>query len=230
MKTWILVILLSITLWGCEKEPIPDPVVEPISKFVTITAKAGIGGVIDPSGSVSVKANSSTKHIYTIKPDSGFILKSVKINNVDQYPVTDKYELSYLSGDRNIEVEFESADYLLITDGKWYLESLCVQFAIYNDTTWVKYNLEPRQYTDYKIYTMDGYVYDYDVNEKVFGGPFKYSISGKILTVVGFGNGPITIAYLDHKKMVQKFGDGNGDKSATYFRFTYTHKKGIYDP
>jgi hypothetical protein len=226
-KIWIALsfVALITIFWACKKEKEDPVVVAPVAKYVTITAKADSGGVIEPSGIDSVRANSSTKKIYTIKPDSGFIIKSVKINNVDQYPVTDKYELSYLSVDENIEVEFESADYLLITEGKWYMKSSYNQFTLYNDTTWVKYDLAPRQYTDYLVFTMDYYYYTYDVDGKVIGGPSKYFISGKTLNFVGGDGLKTKITYLDKNKMIWESFYGG-----VISKLVFTHQKGIYVP
>lgn len=69
----------------------------------TITASAGEGGSIDPSGSVTVKKGGSQK--FTITPDSGYKIKDVVVDGVSQGPVS-SYTFSGVNANHSISASF----------------------------------------------------------------------------------------------------------------------------
>jgi len=69
----------------------------------TITASAGEGGSIDPSGSVTVKNGGSQK--FTITPDSGYKIKDVVVDGVSQGPVS-SYTFSGVDANHSISASF----------------------------------------------------------------------------------------------------------------------------
>lgn len=69
----------------------------------TITASAGSGGSISPSGSVPV--NDGSDQSFTITPDSGYDIDDVQVDSVSQGALT-SYTFSSVSEDHTIEATF----------------------------------------------------------------------------------------------------------------------------
>ncbi|MEF3254812.1 MAG: hypothetical protein K6348_04520, partial [Deferribacterales bacterium] len=78
-----------------------------IFKYITrytIDAKAGSGGSISPSGTITV--NSGNLQTFTITPNTGYKIKDVKVDNVSVGAVT-TYTFENVTANHKIEVEFE---------------------------------------------------------------------------------------------------------------------------
>ena len=71
--------------------------------FYTITAAAGPGGSISPSGPVSVASGGS--QTFTVTADAGFAIASVTVDGVDQGPVS-AYTFTAASADHTIQAAF----------------------------------------------------------------------------------------------------------------------------
>jgi hypothetical protein len=78
--------------------------------YYTITASAGSGGTISPSGSVTV--GSGGNQTFTITPDTGFYVANVLVNGISQGSIT-SYTFSNVTSNHAIEAVFEASD----TDG-----------------------------------------------------------------------------------------------------------------
>jgi hypothetical protein len=79
--------------------PIPGPTVH------TITATAGSNGTISPSGSVNV-VNGSTQ-TFTITPNYGYVIATVKVDGVEVTFTNNIYTFTNISGNHSIEVTFK---------------------------------------------------------------------------------------------------------------------------
>lgn len=79
--------------------------VEDPSQIHTITATAGEGGSIDPSGSVQISDGKS--RTFTITPDEGYFLSDVKVDNKSIGPKT-SYTFTNVKEDHSITAEFTS--------------------------------------------------------------------------------------------------------------------------
>lgn len=79
----------------------------PETETYTVTASAGEGGTIDPSGEFEVKSGESVT--FTITADEGYKVKDVTINNVSIGPVTE-YTLTNISENTVIEAVFEKEE------------------------------------------------------------------------------------------------------------------------
>lgn len=79
--------------------------VEDPSQVHTITASAGEGGTIDPSGTVNVADGKS--RTFTITPDEGYFLSDVKVDNKSIGPKT-SYTFTNVKEDHSITAEFTS--------------------------------------------------------------------------------------------------------------------------
>ncbi len=75
-----------------------------IRKTYTITASAGAGGTISPSGSISVVHGES--RTFTITPIQGYIISSLLINGTEM-AVSSTYTFNNVSSDNTIEAYFE---------------------------------------------------------------------------------------------------------------------------
>ena len=73
-----------------------------------ITASCGTGGTISPSGTVSVEYGSSKT--FTIKPDTGYKIKSVKVDGSNQGAIS-TYTFSNVNTTHTITAEFEKLKY-----------------------------------------------------------------------------------------------------------------------
>ena len=76
----------------------------------TITASAGTGGTISPSGSVSVISGGS--QTFTITPNSGYQVSSVTVDGVNQGAIT-SYTFSNVTGNHTISVMFSQITYTI---------------------------------------------------------------------------------------------------------------------
>jgi hypothetical protein len=72
----------------------------------TITATAGTGGSISPSGSVVV--NCGREQTFTITPDPGYRIEDVVVDGVSQGPIN-SYTFSNVSSDHTIQATFKQA-------------------------------------------------------------------------------------------------------------------------
>lgn len=79
--------------------------VEDPSQIHTITATAGEGGSIDPSGAVQITDGKS--RTFTITPDEGYFLSDVKVDNKSIGPKT-SYTFTNVKEDHSITAEFTS--------------------------------------------------------------------------------------------------------------------------
>lgn len=79
--------------------------VEDPSQIHTITATAGEGGSIDPSGSVQISDGKS--RTFTITPDEGYFLSDVKVDDASIGPKT-SYTFTNVKEDHSITAEFTS--------------------------------------------------------------------------------------------------------------------------
>lgn len=79
--------------------------VEDPSQIHTITATAGEGGSIDPSGSVQISDGRS--RTFTITPDEGYFLSDVKVDDASIGPKT-SYTFTNVKEDHSITAEFTS--------------------------------------------------------------------------------------------------------------------------
>ena len=79
--------------------------VEDPSQIHTITATAGEGGKIDPSGAVQITDGKS--RTFTITPDEGYFLSDVKVDNKSIGPKT-SYTFTNVKEDHSITAEFTS--------------------------------------------------------------------------------------------------------------------------
>lgn len=79
--------------------------VEDPSQVHTITASAGEGGTIDPSGTVNVADGKS--RTFTITPDEGYFISDVKVDGVSVGPKT-SYTFTNVKKDYSITAEFAS--------------------------------------------------------------------------------------------------------------------------
>lgn len=79
--------------------------VEDPSQIHTITATAGEGGKIDPSGTVQI--NDGKSKTFTITPDEGYFLSDVKVDGASIGPKT-SYTFTNVKEDHSITAEFTS--------------------------------------------------------------------------------------------------------------------------
>jgi mannose/cellobiose epimerase-like protein (N-acyl-D-glucosamine 2-epimerase family) len=78
----------------------------------TITATAGSGGTISPSGSLSVLQNGS--RTFTITPDAGYTVSDVLVDGVSAGPLT-TYAFSNVTADHTIAASFAAVPVFTIT-------------------------------------------------------------------------------------------------------------------
>lgn len=87
--------------------------------YYSITASAGSGGSIDPSGSVSVQKNLSKT--FSITPESGYVITDVLVDGVSVGAVTE-YTFSGITEDHTITASFEhpSRQFIDVDGSLWY--------------------------------------------------------------------------------------------------------------
>ena len=75
--------------------------------FYLLTAKAGVGGSISPSGTIEVKQGSSIN--FAISVDAGYRLKAVYVNGTE-VDLVNGYSFSNVTENQLVEAEFEKID------------------------------------------------------------------------------------------------------------------------
>lgn len=108
-----------------------------VGRFYTITASAGLGGGISPSGPVSVLESGSIT--FTITPGSGYAVKDVKVNGASVGAVT-SYTFTNVSSDQSITAEFKDTIELPFKDvsaDSWYHAAVCYAYrnGLFNGTS-----------------------------------------------------------------------------------------------
>ncbi|MCL2845068.1 MAG: hypothetical protein FWE23_06420 [Chitinivibrionia bacterium] len=107
------------TLWGATSTSfqitsLSVAGLEVIQNTHKITATAGAGGTISPSGEVVVR--NGANRTFTFTPDRQYVIEDVKINGVSRGRIN-SYTFQNITGDSTIEVRFEMPDYTeLISD------------------------------------------------------------------------------------------------------------------
>ena len=89
-------------VWQTDAPDEPDDPTPPATSY-EITATAGEGGTISPSGTVSVTAGGSKS--FSITPDEGYLVQSVVVDGVN-VGATDSYTFTNVSEDHTISVTF----------------------------------------------------------------------------------------------------------------------------
>lgn len=210
MKTWTVILVFCILLWGCNEDvlgPVVDPVPDEIEpKEYTISASANMGVVLNPQGKYTVKNGVSMVFSYLV--DSGRQVRFRKVNGgvIASYP-NKLYEqindtsimLTADHSDVSLRIESISNDSINIMGAGWYLQESWDQDLI--DNSWSKLIPEDKEFKLKIVFTdyAGGSATWYDENNKIFGGPYVWFIQGKILSV---GSSKFTIVYLDNKKLV----------------------------
>ncbi|MBR1443888.1 MAG: S-layer homology domain-containing protein [Firmicutes bacterium] len=88
-----------------QSEKATDPVMHNI--YYTITAEAGAGGSISPSGKTNVVAGNSKE--YTIIPYNGYKISNVTVNG-NSVGAVDKYRFENVNDNADISVSFEAVE------------------------------------------------------------------------------------------------------------------------
>jgi len=189
----------------------------------TITASADFGVVLDPKGVFTVASGDSMKFSFSMMPDRS--IKSIQINGnaVNTYP-NQNYVLEgnniyiKVKEDASLKIQSISNDSLYIMSSTgWYLQEFWTQDL--RDSSWHEMAPEDSYFREKLVFTdfAGGSATYYDENNKIYGGPYIWSIEGKKLDIA---NLTYTIVYLDSKKLVldEILNDG-----AYLSRKTYTH-------
>jgi len=90
------------TFENVSSDHIIEAIFEPIT--FTITASAGFGGTITPSGSVTV--NYGDSKTFTVTPTSGYKISNVKVDGASKGTIS-SYTFSNITSDHKIEATFE---------------------------------------------------------------------------------------------------------------------------
>jgi uncharacterized protein YgiM (DUF1202 family) len=115
-----------------------------IGRVFSITATAGAGGSISPSGADQILETGSKT--YTITPANGFAIKDVLVDGVSVGAVT-SYTFSNVTAGHTISATFQSTAELPFTDvgaNAWYFESVSYVYAsgLFNGTSGTAFSPE----------------------------------------------------------------------------------------
>lgn len=108
-----------------------------IGTVYTITASAGSGGTVTPSGAESVIQTGSKT--YTIKPNSGYAIDNVVVDGVSQGKISN-YTFSDVSANHTISASFVVSTTIPFTDvstSAWYYNAVCFAYgnSLFNGTS-----------------------------------------------------------------------------------------------
>ncbi len=115
-----------------------------IGTVYSITASAGSGGTITPSGSENVIQTGSKT--YTIKANSGYAIENVVVDGVSQGKIS-SYTFSNVSGNHTISATFVVSTTIPFTDvstGAWYYNAVCYAYgnSLFNGTSTTTFSPE----------------------------------------------------------------------------------------
>ena len=145
----------------------------------SITAVAGNGVTVEPSGVTKVKKGESKTFTVTIQ--DGYTFKSATLDGVDIAVVNNTITVSGVLADKNLKVEAISNDVLLLTKAPWYLKS--IEYYENNDFSY-SLNLQetPERLTDKYYYYQNG-TWEMISALGISFGLGKWSINGKVMTI-----------------------------------------------
>jgi len=107
-----------------------------LTVYYDITATAGVGGSISPSGSVSVTGGSDKT--FTVTPDSGYKIADVLVNG-ESVGAVSSYTLNNVSKDYTIEAKFSlvNSTFTDIPENAWYYDAVnfVLQRGLFEGTT-----------------------------------------------------------------------------------------------
>ncbi|MFA6392502.1 MAG: hypothetical protein WCW54_00230 [Candidatus Paceibacterota bacterium] len=181
MKTIIVVFLLSITLWGCDKGSFGvDPILDPPKTYTVTYLEKLVTG--EKSEVASAKAGDIKIFKLGKYPDCSPV--SVAINGVFQaLPLFDTYTVT-VSSDLNVVVEYVSNDRLiLMKTTPWFTEKIVYYDVNNNVLSTNDFRETPERLTDE--------TYFYKTNYKTFHKGATDSFSGANWSLIGkvFNNG-----------------------------------------
>lgn len=83
---------------------VPHTIVVTFGNTYTITAAAGVGGTISPTG--SVKVNPGSSQTFTLKPDAGNSIATLTVDGSPVIPAVKSYTFTNLNADHTISTSF----------------------------------------------------------------------------------------------------------------------------
>lgn len=197
MKRILLAIIFCVVLISCKDEIIlPDVVTNPpveLKKYTLTAEFNNIEGVVSPELAQVTEGQSITCNI---KPKEGRSIYSIEVNNVKQ-PNSDVLKLEKINSDIKLKVEFIKNNFLYISKSPWYIKTVESQYE--KDGPWTLETLMPATTTNYMVFSLDGTVCKFDVNGKMFGGPYPWAFTEKGMTISTI---EYTSIYLDDVTMI----------------------------
>lgn len=100
-----------------------------IGQVYKISASAGAGGTISPSGERSVIQTGSAS--FVIKPNNGYAISDVKVDGVSQGKIA-SYSFTNVSGNHSISASFVVSSSIPFTDvssSAWYYNAVCYAYS-----------------------------------------------------------------------------------------------------
>ena len=107
-----MLVLIGIFFSMCQKDKHPSS--------YKITSIAGVNGEIDPVGVFYIESGESIT--YSINPNPGFSILSVKVDGIDQ-AISNTIQFTNISSDRTIEVVFISSDIVMLIKAPWFFKN-----------------------------------------------------------------------------------------------------------
>jgi hypothetical protein len=229
-RNWILIILLLITILGCEQaENAPDPVVIPDPVHpklqVTLSASADFGVDLTPAGTITVFEGDTVS--FAFSPKSGRSIKAVKINGnpINSYPnkiykkMGDNMVVIFPQYKTDLSVSSILNDSLYLASYKWYRHTAMFGHIQENqDTIWTfGVSSDPSHtYTSYMVFELDGACFKKDKNNVIFGGPYPWCVENGYITIAGKRD--YQIVTLNRDILIEQSTAGN-----VIFRCMYKH-------
>ncbi len=227
-KLTALVILFIVIFVRCNNNNGLLPVIVPVEKMVNITASAGKGGTITPTGMISLTAGGSQS--YKIVANDGYSKYKLKVNGVEQTPV-DTYNFTGVLSSSSIEAEFISNYALSLiksynSSGTFPIPWHLTNISRYDDNNNFLDSLvliqTPTRLTDNYYYYSNGTyeIYAKDTNKLMGNG--TWSIDGQI---INDGGRICHIIELTDKKFVEDFPSFiDSDGKSKHLRYTLERK------
>jgi hypothetical protein len=211
MRYLIFAILSLVILYGCQGT---SSVLEPTPKEYNVILNYNIyQGRVDPEITTIREGVSVTLNVI---PKFGYSISSVLLNGVSQ-STSGKYPIVKASSDVVMKIDFVLGDkYSFATKAPWYLKSVQNQYE--KDGPWDTLQIDPRSVTDHIVLGLDGFIRWYDVNEKMFGGPFPWSFLDN--NGIKINSSVYSIITLNGDQLI--WDDYNS--GITRVRYTYYHK------
>lgn len=233
-KITILSILMIFIISSCKKEPLSDPIPNPVVPPVVHTSKytveiiQNLGGVISPVGKMSIDSGSTQNFVLT--PDDGFKADSVFVNGVVVPVTSNGYTITNVNTNYTVKPVFKMTEFGSLIQEPWKNVKRKARIVGMADW-WPSYTPPTETFVYNKSYRMEEYdsqgkligdvPYTFTPDSLILGQPNGQHLSGGIrCKIIVLSKDTLTLRYTSKYYDENNMRDPSKDEE---IQDTYTH-------